>query len=930
MLPSDYEFLSFLEERHNVKLTPQDLQDLNEFHFYLRNKTAQRLANDPTAVYYDIQDGKVIGILAFAAIGFFAAPLLGVGGIVGALMGAAIGFRLFGSKKKEEEKEEKAPAQAYGFDSVAALPSIGGPIPLIYCDRSTNPNGGVLTAGFVVNSRVETRQGVQKLYQLTVLGYGQFGAIDEASMTINDQPRSNFFRDEVITKVSLGLPNQAPFPEFPYYCQAVSPQTQNQMGLDSRAILEEDKEDSTIVLKEEDVPAFSPGDSYRHFGQSFRIVAKTSTSIIADKVIIQENTKPLYAVWDATYTTSKRVNELQINLNAQYWATAQDEDKNIETVFLANVWDIYLTQLPSGVRTLLGRIHIKSKTKTNLRRTFFIQNLPLSKYKLELITVTRDEQPDDEQTLALKDDGVLRSFPVANGWTLTLEGGIPEGVRGDNRYSERTQWAAQGGAPCQMTTINEIVYPQAIGQLSVVGYPNMPMIGLIATASQQLQGQPNLKTLVRKGRSNMRVLGASYIAGPGSNNNYLIDNIDYIKTYSQYIKVGDICRNLDKRTESTITAINPTLSSITTAQSCNWEEGDRFLVYYYGCSNYFPDIYVDTLTSFDGGLGNFIDADFFVDYNSIIESKIFCKVQGFYWDGQITEPTPWAQWATRESLGSLLFPSRIGGKFALIPEQKIRNPVALFNASNIIEGSFTEEFAERQDLNTLIVSWKDGSDEKFDTKTITIQTLAAYNGEVPVVEESLNLDSVTNYHQAEKVGQVYLKTRLLQDRAISFKTGLQGGYIQPGDLIYVQHLITEFDRECSGFVNGGGCVLENGTYTCNVKISAPVREGISTDTGYVAAVFRLQDGGIQTDLPVISYLEPTFQVNVLSITGLQVPLQGPGENRNGDYICVTRVSEQRRIYRVNSIDPQPDGVVGISAVLWVESMLSPEGLISIA
>lgn len=936
MLPSDYEALSYLEERHGVKLTPQDIQALNEFHFHLRNQTALRLASDPNAVFYDVQDGKILGILAFAAIGFFAAPLLGVGGIVGALMGAAIGFRLFGGKKKTDDEKEKTPSQAYGFDSVAALPSIGGPIPLIYCNRDKNPNGGVLTSGFVVNSRVETRMGVQKLYQLTVLGYGQFGAVDEASMTINDQPRVNYFEDEVITKVSLGLPNQAPFAEFPYYSQAISPGAQNQMGLDSRAVLEEDGNSATIVLKEEDVTAFSPGDSYRHVGQSFRLKAKTTTSVVADKVILQEGTKPIYAYWNASYTTSKRVNEIQVNLNAQYWAVRQDEEtKEVEDVDLANVWDIYLTSVPNGLTTKLARIHIKSKTKTNLRRTFLIQNLPLSKYKLELITITRDEQPDDEPTYALKDDGVLRSFPVANGWTLTLEGGTLEPVRDDNRYSERTQWAAQGGAPCQITSVNEIVYPSAIGQLSVVGYPNMPMIGLIATASAQLQGQPNLKALIRQGRNQMRVLGGSYFAAPGSENNILTDNANYIATAASLglIKVGDICRNLDKRTESVITNLGG--NGIVTAQSCNWQPGDRYLIYHYGCSNYFPDIYVDTLTSTEGGLGNFIDADFFIDYNLIVESKVFCIANNFYWDGIVAEPVPWAQWATRESLGSLLFPSRIGGKFSLIAEQKLATakPVALFNASNIIEGSFSEEFAEKQELNTLIVSYKDGSDEKFTTTNVTIQTLAAYNGEVPVVEESLGLDSVTNLAQAERVGQVYLKSRLLQDRTVNFKTGLQGGYIQPGDLIYVQHIVTEFDRECSGFVlevassqldaNAG-----DGTWISNVKLSAPVREGIGVDTGYVASVFRLADGGMQTDLAVASFVAANDEV-YLSIAQLQTPLLPPSENRNGDYVCISRIIEQKRIYRVNSIDPQADGTVGISAVYWVASMLDSEGLISI-
>ena len=171
----------------------------------------------------------------------------------------------------------------------------------------------------------------------------------------------------------------------------------------------------------------------------------------------------------------------------------------------------------------------------------------------------------------------------------------------------------------------------------------------------------------------------------------------------------------------------------------------------------------------------------------------------------------------------------------------------------------------------------------------------------------------------------------MQDRAISFKTGLQGGYVQPGDLIYVQHLITEFDRECSGFVQEVvlNQVQTGGTYISNFRLSTPIREGIGLDTGYLAAIFRLQDGGIQTDLPVQSYYDETTERVMLSISALTVPLQPVGENRTGDYVCISRVTEQKRIYRVNSIDPQPDGTVGISAVIWIPSMLEPDGLVSI-
>jgi hypothetical protein len=220
----------------------------------------------------------------------------------------------------------------------------------------------------------------------------------------------------------------------------------------------------------------------------------------------------------------------------------------------------------------------------------------------------------------------------------------------------------------------------------VVSYPKLSGAGLIANASSQLQGTPQGEWLITLGYSKMKVLvwsGSCTQTHPS----LLIDQVRGVG----HLTTGIIIRNLDRRIQTTITGIDYTNSIVVTNPSISWIRGDRWVAWYEGCSNYFPDIYLDTLTNPEGGLGSLIDADFYIDYNSIVDSKYFCIANNFFWDGVIDKPIPWLQWATRESLGSLLFPSKINGSFALLPEVQ-RSPVALFNASNVYD--FVEEFAD--------------------------------------------------------------------------------------------------------------------------------------------------------------------------------------------------------------------------------------------
>lgn len=920
-LPSDNEFLALLEEKHGVQLTHRDLESINEFHFYLRNVRETQLANDPNAVFYDVQDGKIIGILAFAAIGFFAAPLLGVGGIVGALMGAAIGWRLFGGKEEEKKQEEAKTATSYGFDGLSSLPSIGGAIPLIYCDRINNPNGGILANGFCTHSRVETSKNSQKIYQLFVFGLGQIGQIDVSKTLINDQPLDNFFAGDIVVTPQLGTLTQLPLPQFDIYSQSISPNANNQIGVDVKSAVASVTGNS-ITIKTDDknkdtVDIFTPSDIYRSQGVDFRVIGKSGETTILTNIVVPTVANAwISAIYNSKYTTSKKINQLDINFNAVYWARKNDEDDGSVLTKQAGVFDLYVKPEPSGTEIKLCRFAIESKSTSNLRRVLKIRNMPYGKYTVSIKSVDFAQlQIEGNNNAYLLDDSGNFVDYVFSGYVVTMEGGVFASVFDGLNPGDKTQWGNQGNAPATITSYNEIVYSTSLGQSRVVSYPGLPYAAFIANASNQLQGNPNVKFLLTLGRNQMRVHIWSGTA-TATNANTLIDTVRGIGS----TQVGNIIRNLDKRTQSVISSIDSVNGLIATFDEIAWDKGDRWISFIINASSFFPDIYVDTLSNPDGGLGNFIDADYFIDYDSICDSLAFCRANGFFWDGTISAPIPWAQWATKESMGSLLFPSRINGKFALLPEIQ-RNPVALFNASNVWD--FTEEFAEKQELNTVVVSYKDGSDAKFKTASVTIMTDDAYNGIVSITEESVNLDSVTNQAQAIKVGQVYLKTRLLQDRAISFKTGLQGSYLQPGDLIICQHVITQFNRECSGFA------LES-TFDIDhyiVKLSADVELGIDPSK-YSCAVFHLESGQVQNNLTVYSVDTGASGVK-LYIYGSNQPILAPSENRTGDYITIGENLTENRIYKISVVDPQPDGSVGITAVLWLEQMLNSDGLVTV-
>jgi len=224
--------LEHFQEVHGVELELGELRSLQAYiHEISRTERNHRLVPGEIG-QDDIQNLPVAVAVVGGSLGGFFAGSLGVSTIAGILIGASLFSKLFDLFNRPKQEEE--PTRAFGFDSVVNLVPLSGAIPLEYCNRDVNPNGGVRASGFLLHARVETFKGSQRYFGLQAFGYGRIGEIDESELLIDDQPLDNFFDGDIEQYVRLGTAEQTVITEFPFYSQALSPNTNTSLGVDLR------------------------------------------------------------------------------------------------------------------------------------------------------------------------------------------------------------------------------------------------------------------------------------------------------------------------------------------------------------------------------------------------------------------------------------------------------------------------------------------------------------------------------------------------------------------------------------------------------------------------------------------------------------------------------------------------------------------------
>lgn len=579
-------------------------------------------------------------------------------------------------------------------------------------------------------------------------------------------------------------------------------------------------------------------------------------------------------------------------------------------VFIQPLTDIDGDPIPYSENNwvFLKRIFIREKSENAKQFRIEIENLKYGRYyvKLKPFSTAPDSTSDTLKLDCSGEDAVISTSANINGNIVRLKGefsGQPTNkmMRESINFDELKRIvSSESGAPLRITTISEVVNPDTISKPS--NYVGVAVVGVRVKASDRVSTAPEMSFFVSEGRKIRNLLHYGVQQATTTQSTIIDTTIDY-STINEIVNGTTKVRNLDTKLEGTVTGI----SNNRPATTISFSPKDRFIIYNYEASNYFPDIYVDWLINPEGGLGAVIDGDNDIDYDSIVKARRFVKENEFYWDGVLSEVENFSAKVTKEASLSLLYPFSPNGLFGLTTEDEERLPIAVFNASNILKDSFEESVLPWQEsqINQVVVVFTDGTDNQKPLTAVVARTDALVAKQVKLNSITIEAPSISNPEQAQKVAGVTLNSKRYQDKIVKFKTATQGLFLAPGEAILVQHTATEYDYDISGYVTEVG-VYDITTQTQRILLSRQPSNLITSD--YKATIQLQETNTVLENLTFTLVQENGFYY--LDIEDLPSPIS------LYDPVVIGRAVIEDKVYRIQNLAISENGEISISAVLW--------------
>jgi hypothetical protein len=579
-------------------------------------------------------------------------------------------------------------------------------------------------------------------------------------------------------------------------------------------------------------------------------------------------------------------------------------------VFIQPLTDIEGDPIPYSENNwvFLKRIFIREKSENAKQFRIEIENLKYGRYyvKLKPFSTAPNSTSDTLKLDCSGQDAVYSTSANINGNIVRLKGefsGQPTNkmMRDSINFDEfKRIVSSESGAPLRITTISEVVNPDTISKPS--NYAGVAVVGVRVKASDRVSTAPEMSFFVSEGRKIRNLLQYGVQQAPTTQSTIIDTTIDY-STINEIVNGTTKVRNLDTKLEGTVTGI----SNNRPVTTISFSPKDRFIIYNYEASNYFPDIYVDWLINPEGGLGAVIDGDNDIDYDSIVKARRFVKENEFYWDGVLSEVENFSAKVTKDASLSLLYPFSPNGLFGLTTEDEDRLPIAVFNASNILKDSFEESVLPWQEsqINQVVVVFTDGTDNQKPLTAVVARTDALVAKQVKLNSITIEAPSISNPEQAKKVAGVTLNSKRYQDKIVKFKTATQGLFLAPGEAILVQHTATEYDYDISGYVTEVG-VYDITTQTQRILLSRQPSNLITSD--YKATIQLQETNTVLENLTFTLVQENGFYY--LDIENLPSPIS------LYDPVVIGRAVIEDKVYRIQNLAISENGEISISAVLW--------------
>jgi predicted phage tail protein len=113
-------------------------------------------------------------------------------------------------------------------------------------------------------------------------------------------------------------------------------------------------------------------------------------------------------------------------------------------------------------------------------------------------------------------------------------------------------------------------------------------------------------------------------------------------------------------------------------------------------------------------------------------------------------------------------------------------PIYTFSNSNVLDGQFGyESTSKRLRINQVGVTWNNPEDF-YKQDVVTVEDSESILEEGKIIKKDTIAVGCTSEGQATRLGKWMLLTERLETELVKFRTGINGAYLRPGDVFYVQ------------------------------------------------------------------------------------------------------------------------------------------------
>ncbi len=177
-----------------------------------------------------------------------------------------------------------------------------------------------------------------------------------------------------------------------------------------------------------------------------------------------------------------------------------------------------------------------------------------------------------------------------------------------------------------------------------------------------------------------------------------------------------------------------------------------------------------------------------IDTAGILAWAAFCDVEGL--SCNLVIDSPQSAWDTlsdiaRCGLGS---PSWSSGKLGVVWDRRNASPVAAFGMSNILRGSFNVRYVTENLAEEIVVSYVD-ADRDWTQQQVRVTVPGVSN---PQRASTIEIKGCTNSRLAGKLANIQASAQAYRRRTITWDTDMEGFVCQRGDVVLLQHDLTQW------------------------------------------------------------------------------------------------------------------------------------------